>query len=240
MQHFLLFVLIIFSLSSCTTYQYITLASDDVPKNEKKEFLWENDTTKISYQFSGEGGLMTIAFFNKTSQPLYVNWKKSALINEGKTVSLYNKTVIVTGAVETDIYRINRNQTIGSSFFLASFDLPEGIDFIPPMSGLNKSLINLQDLSLVMAPLPQELPQKKIKSKEGAIIKVRDIQYENNKSPLKFKIYLTLATGQSPGGEFSVQHSFYANEVLQTGEFPDLFPLYRSNGSQFYIRQQAQ
>ena len=73
MQHFLLFVLFIFCFSSCTTYQYITLASEDVSQNEKKEFLWENDTTKITYQFSGEGGLMTIAVFNKTDQPVYVN-----------------------------------------------------------------------------------------------------------------------------------------------------------------------
>lgn len=240
MQHFLLFVLFIFCLSSCTTYQYITLASEDVPQNARKDFLWENDTTKITYQFSGEGGLMTIAVFNKTDQPVYVNWKKSALINEGKMLSLFNRTVIVSGAIETDMYRISRNQTVGSSFFSGSFDLPEGIDFLPPMSGLNKSLISLQDISSALPPLPEELPQKKIKSKEGVITKVRDIQYENSKSPLRFKIYLTLAMGQNTVSEFSVQHSFYAKEVLQTDEIPDLFPMYRSSGNQFYIRQEAQ
>ncbi|WP_276503772.1 hypothetical protein [Terrimonas pollutisoli] len=240
MQHFLLFVLFIATLSSCTTYQYVTLDSSDVPKNEKKEFLWENDTLKVSYKFSGEGGLLTIAVFNKANQPLYIKWKKSALINDGEAMSLFKKGVIVSGAVETDTYRVDKNLSASSSFFSASFDLPEGVDFLPPLSGLSKSLVSLQEINSKSMAVPGDVPQKKIKSAEGIITKLRLVQYGKELSPLKFKIYLTLALGQEAGSEFFVQHSFYANEVIQTNEMPDLFSMYRKDGSQFYVRHEAQ
>ena len=66
------------------------------------------------------------------------------------------------------------------------------------------------------------------------------MQYGDDLSPLKFKIYLTLALDQDASREFFVQHSFYANEIVQTNEMPDLFSMYRRDGSQFYVRHETQ
>ncbi|HNC30155.1 MAG TPA: hypothetical protein PKX08_09130, partial [Cyclobacteriaceae bacterium] len=63
--------------TGCSTYQYVTVSS---PLKTQNEFIAENDTVKISYDFSGEQGPVKISIYNKLSTPLYVDWSKSALI----------------------------------------------------------------------------------------------------------------------------------------------------------------
>src|SRR6185436_15882384 len=97
-------------------------------------FLWETDTIAVAYQFGGEGGQLTVTVFNKSNRPLFINWKKSAVIRDGMMVSLFNRNVIANGAMSTDSYRAGAGQTTGYSQFSVSFDVPEGIEFIPPQS----------------------------------------------------------------------------------------------------------
>ena len=89
--------LILLSFSSCVSYQYLTLNSPEMPKNDKKEFSWENDTMRLTYNFHGEGGPITMTVFNKTDKPLFVNWKKSSLIRGGESFSLLDHSVQITG-----------------------------------------------------------------------------------------------------------------------------------------------
>jgi hypothetical protein len=239
MQLLLFNLVFIFTLASCSSYHYVTMDSTDITRKGSKTFSWETDTMSVAYQFSGEGGLMTITVFNKTSEPLYVNWKKSAVINNGEKVSLFDRNVIATGAIQSDNYHINRNQTTGYSNFLVSFDLPEGIDFLPPQSGLSKSVVNLQDITLNNLAVHGSVKQEKITTTEG-IVKFRRVYYTVDESPLHFKTYITLALGKNAENEFSVQHSFYVREVVQSITDPNLFSMYQTDGRQFYIRQDVQ
>lgn len=240
MPQTLLLILAILFLSSCSTYRYFTIDSGDFPKNQRQELVWENDTLSVTYKFRGEGGLMTIAVFNKLNQPLYINWKKSALINDGQFVSLFNKTVIVSGTIETTNYAIDKQWTVGSSRLSASFDLPEGIDFLPPLTGLNNDLIHVADITWKNVLMPEDVRPEKLKNQEGIVTKFNRIYFEYSKSPIRFKTYLTLALGQTADQEFSVQHSFYAKEMIQTTTEPEMFSMYRKDGSQFFVRQTVQ
>jgi len=183
---------------------------------------------------------MTIAVFNKLNQPLYINWKKSGIINDGNFVSLFNKTVVVSGVIETDSYSTNKYQTAASSRLYASFDLPEGIDFLPPLTGLSKSPVHLHEISWKSTSIPEDVRQEKIKTQEGMVTKFSRMYYEEYKSPIRFKTYITLALGQTVDGEFSVQHYFYAKEMIQTNTEPEMFSMYRKDGSQFFVRQTVQ
>lgn len=236
----LLLSALLLSFASCTSYHYITMDSTDISLDRKNGFLWQTDTISVAYQFSGEGGLMTVTVFNKSNQPLYLNWKKSALINDGMTVSLFNRNVIANGVISTDSYLVGNIQTAGYSQFSVSFDLPEGIEFLPPQSGLSKTVITLQEISVNSIAIPAVVEQEKIRVADGIIAKFRQLQYADEYSPLRFKTYITLALGKNAENEFSVQHSFYAKEVLQSTTEPELFSMYRANGNQFYIRQDVQ
>jgi len=191
----LLYPLLILSLASCTSYNYITMDSSDVPLDRSKAFLWETDTITVAYQFAGEGGQMNVIVFNRSNQPLFVNWKKSAVIRDGIMVSLFNRNVIANGAMSTDSYRVGAGQTTGYSQFSVSFDVPEGIEFIPPQSWLSKTVVNLQAINVNSFGVPLSVEREKSVAADGMVTKFRRVYYADEYSPFRFKPYLTLALG---------------------------------------------
>ena len=66
-------------LSSCSKYQYISINSN-LTQNDKREFISENDTVKVTYTFQGEACPMKVEIYNKLQKPLYIDWSKSYLI----------------------------------------------------------------------------------------------------------------------------------------------------------------
>jgi len=237
MKLFLLSATSLLLLTSCSTYAYLTLNSDEVQKkNEKKEFVWENDTLSITYNFNGEDGPMKIKVYNKTDQPLYIYWKKSALIFNENSISLYNRTVNISGAIST--YSGNRRLSTGSSFSTlnASFDLPEGMDFVPPKTYFNKELLNVQQTNIPDLKTMSNIPLQKIKTSQEYTIKLRRALYNQSQSPVRFKTYLTFILGHNAVEEFSIEHSFYVAEILQVNDEPETSSLYGLNGDKFYSR----
>ncbi len=68
------------SLSACNPWQYMTVESPQLPRNRFNQFVFENDTLRLIYDMAGNDGHVTLSIFNKTSEPLYFNWEKSAFI----------------------------------------------------------------------------------------------------------------------------------------------------------------
>ena len=192
----LLYLLFIVSLGSCTSYNYITMDSTDVPLHRSKAFLWETDSIGLSYNFCGEGGQMIVTVFNKSNQPLFVNWKKSAVIREGMMISFFNRNVIASGAILTDSYHVGAGQIAGYSQFLVSFDVPEGIEFIPPQSGLSKAVVNLQAINVNNVQIPPSVESEEAVAADGMVTRFRRVHYADEHSPIRFKTYITLALGK--------------------------------------------
>jgi len=240
MRPIILAALLIVAMSSCSTYQYVTLSSPQVPKNDKNEFIFENDTMKLVYNFHGEGGPMNLTVYNKTSQPLYVDWKKSALIEGNQPTSLFNRNVQISGTSTTsNNYPRTRLTPRSSSVVNLSFDLPEGMDFIPPGTHINKELATLvATAEPLKGTVAENSKQEKQVGPDGmTVIKWKRASFEEGQSPLTFKSYLTFVLGQNASLEFSIQHSFYVKEVLETHNGPELFNLYGQGGDNLYVRQ---
>ncbi|MBC7568874.1 MAG: hypothetical protein H7319_03955 [Spirosoma sp.] len=86
MKH-LFFCLPFLLLISCThsIYHVATLQSEQV-KPIGKDFMYENEHLKVIYNLWAEDGRMRYLLFNKTEQPLYIDWTKSFLArNRTKT-----------------------------------------------------------------------------------------------------------------------------------------------------------
>lgn len=73
----------------------------NVPKNEHNELIRENDTLRLEYRFTQDKGLLSIRLFNKTTEPLEVDWLKSAVIINDRTVSYYDGKQIIAGQIES-------------------------------------------------------------------------------------------------------------------------------------------
>ena len=236
MRHYLLPAVFLLTLSACSTYQYLTVDSPQLQKNDRNQLIQENDTLRITYSFQGKGGPFSVNIYNKTDQPLFVNWKKSALIRNEQSLSLYNNNVIISGNTASQSYRYGRYATsVGS--FAGSFTLPEGMDFIPPASGISKNLPKLERTGILSTDLPDSVHDQQLIEADG-INKTayKQLQYGEDRSPVRFRSYITFSIGNNNPLEFAETSSFYVGEVCQTHSEPELFPLYRQQGDQLYVK----
>jgi hypothetical protein len=67
------------ALCSCSRYQYVFVDSH-LNRNDKKEFITENDTVQIKYSFAGENFPIIINIFNKLQEPIYIDWSRSVIV----------------------------------------------------------------------------------------------------------------------------------------------------------------
>src|SRR5437879_399347 len=78
---------------SCSKFQYVTLQSS-IPV-QSKGFVIENDSVKITYSFKGQNCPVQVEVYNKLEKPVYLDWKKSALIMNEERFSFWeDKTSI--------------------------------------------------------------------------------------------------------------------------------------------------
>ncbi len=162
MRHFILYTAMLLIVSSCSTYQYLTVDSPQLKKNDGNQLTFENDTLRLTYIFTGKDGSLNVNIYNKTSQPLYVNWKKSAYIRSEQSVSLFDNNVMILGRAYGKNYYTRNWTSASSANFTASFALPEGVDFIPPVSGISKALPRLGLTGSLETPMPDTVQKTKI------------------------------------------------------------------------------
>jgi hypothetical protein len=217
-----LLIFITFIFCSCT-YQYFTLSANHLSKNENNDFVIENDTLKVTYRFSGDKRPVNITIYNKTNEPLEIDWRKSALILNEQAKSYYSPNLYVNGNIEQDT---GRRYIFGDRSFLANVTadvyVNEPYQFIPPKSSISKIPATLPVYSL-------ELPSDQLKkatydSGSQYSIKYKKIEYGPDKSPFSFRSYLSFNYGGDQKKEFSLDHRFYVSEIWQTGNYPLDFP----------------
>ncbi len=80
MRQFIPLTSIVFLFTGCTTYQYMTVSGKNIRQNERQEFVVENDSIRVKYNFSGEDAPVNVEVTNKLDRPVYVDWSRSALI----------------------------------------------------------------------------------------------------------------------------------------------------------------
>lgn len=229
-------------LSSCIQYQYLTVSGVNIPKNDKNEFISENDTVKVQYRFTNYNGQIGIRIYNKTTEPLEIDWRKSAVIVDGKAVSYFSPTATISATVERDSARW-QNSSLGfrDPAYLASLNgsvfINEPTQFIPPSSFIYKI-----PLALPVEPF-QNLPERRAeklptKSTGNLFVSYKRMTFEKDSSPLQFRSYLTFRIGNTGSQkEFTVEHNFYVSEVWKTAAGPEEFPknaVYRDD--RFYLR----
>jgi len=207
--------------ASCSKYQYYNLVSDNVPKNQEKLFVDQNDACDITYDFSGENGPIRITVYNKSTKPLEINWEKSALIFGQTSMSFFVREEKTGDEIKQD--NISISQIVN-----AIFSSPTAIEFIPPQSSTTKQnfFINKKPLKLDRYVSTKETIRTKYSRK-----KLKRYQFSSANPPFFFRIYLTL---QKDNNSFAVDHSFYVTDIIETRAGPDNFGL--DGGDRFYLK----
>lgn len=108
----LLLLLTFLPLYSCTNsfYHVGTLQSEQV-KVVDEDFVFENEHLKVIYNFWENGGRMRYLLFNKTNQPIYIDWTNSFMVNkEVKTTYSQLASLSKSASVDTFKYVYKHNR----------------------------------------------------------------------------------------------------------------------------------
>ncbi|HEX2627856.1 MAG TPA: hypothetical protein VHM26_02550 [Chitinophagaceae bacterium] len=214
MRIILTFSLILLLLSSCSKYQYLTLSSNDTGRNEKNQFIVDNDSFRIAYDFYGFNGPLQLDITNKQHQLLEIDWSRSFIIKGGRPDPLFKPVGAISGELERD--GISRTALIN-----ASIVQPSPLELVPRGATVTKSGPVVWPVKKLVTVDRRDMKKVKMKIK-GFKKKVWKAGIKDTSS-LSFRVYLTLnpRSGASP---VVIDRSFYATGLVETRVEPQEMP----------------
>lgn len=231
-QYYLLILFL--ALTSCVQYQYMTLDSDIYDPNDQ-HFIWENDTMMVQYSFSGKDCPLNIKIQNKLDEPLFVDWKKSAVIYEdGSSFSLWDDQANVNTATVGGAVTIG-NITVGGSQTTGKIAHPEQIGFIPPHSNISYQPIFIRSTLLQSFNNNTSSPKVPLRQQENDNSARSNIyHFDSENSPFSFRCFLTLSTTEDFSSSISIDNPFWVTSIVESKQDPSSFP--KADNS-FYVAQ---
>lgn len=199
----LLFISFSFIFYGCNKHQYVFVEGDQ-DYSYTNEYLIENDSLEILYNFSGNSVPVHIKVKNKSNKPLFIDWKKSAAVIDGKKYSYWNddSNVEISG--------------FGDVYFAADGSIvkEERITYVPPKSYIETTRIFLQ--TAFFKDLPERNLQHLKMSSENGPVKVKKYIFSEANSPLSFRSIITVSNQESFSKETMFDNTFWVAEVLES------------------------
>lgn len=212
---YLLFVLLGFAFSSCSTYYYSTVSAYEqrVPQNNDGTFTTEKNNIFVTYAFVNHLGEVVYDIFNQSENPIYVDWSKSVLIVEDHAIQYGEKYIAGDFLSDDDDFSFSQKP----------------VAFIPPFSRVKYSPVLLGDLYNMK--LPNSAYQK---IDLGDNIVVDGVHFTAETSPLLFRSYLTVVNNTTKE-ETVFEDIFYISTAYKTsGRVDALDRRLTQKGNTFY------
>ncbi|PQJ12881.1 hypothetical protein CJD36_003810 [Flavipsychrobacter stenotrophus] len=246
LKKLLLGLLVITTLGSCSRFTqvvYVSPSSEDI-HSVNHFYTYENEDIKVVYWFWAEHGVMSFLCWNKTNQPMYLDWKKSAMINNGKRMSYYTNKYASNYITYGDRYGLdwldvfNEYYSTTNHVKISRESLVKGerVTFIPPKSYITQAFYNLT------ANIFFDVTDR---NTEPEVINFCNVYVSRSKSDISFRNYLTYSFSEdNEAAERHVDNEFHLNKVVTMDnryfEFKDLDG-YRANDwerpSRFFIKE---
>ena len=207
-------MLVAVSCSSCSKFTqvvYVSPVNEDI-RSINHFYQYENDDVKVVYWFWAEHGIMSYFVWNKTDHPLYIDWKKSAMINNGKKMAYYtneNSSNYKSFGKQYGHSWINIfNQYSAKSDFRASLETvvkDERISFLPPRSYISNAFYNLT------ANVYFDITDR---NTEEETINFCNVYVSRSNKDVLFRNYLTYSADEKFETEQHVDNEFRLNKVI--------------------------
>ena len=216
----------------------MTVSSREVRQNQANEFVFENDSVKLSYNFNGQDGPIKMKIRNKLQQPVYIDWKRSALIINDRAISYSPGTVAIEGTMAASSFSWAKDYATTWGRVDATAQLPPDIEFIPPHTYVTKRLIGITNEALSNLP-DSVFSKKKVPVMDGQSYEtIKQALFTAETSPLSFRSYLTIMVGDTLPRPVNYQHHFYVSELVKMTNPPNLLDR-DTRGDRFYVVQGA-
>jgi hypothetical protein len=217
-------------------YQYSTVSSNGMGRNERNEFVYENDSLRLVYNFYGKDAPVNITIHNKLQVPLYIDWLRSALILNDRTVTYSPNEVKINGSYHGGSYNFGNRSgwEVTGGHIHASASLPPSVDFMPPRTILTKNPLAISREYVENIP-DTAFHRLRYAGAEGMTVSVKRATFSEETSPLRFRSFLTYMVGEAAAKPQSLEHSFYVSEIMNSGQGPGNL-MFNSDrrGNQFY------
>lgn len=206
-------------LYSCNSYLQIHNISSELVPIKSNQYVYENDTVKVTYNFWNSNGIMSFTLNNKLNIPIYIDWKKCSYISNSFKSDYWTDIEYATTKSLNNSYFYNPNiksknqNLLGTTFGTSSTTTKrdERITFIPPKSYISKS-------DFVIYPF-QEVDLSK-----GALLD-SNLESENKKvffktfnkqtSPVVFRNFLSYSVSESFLSELYIDNEFYVDSISE-------------------------
>ena len=212
---YLVFLFLI--LVGCKTY--IQVYETEHKKNIKvvdDNYVFENDTLIITYNFWENKGLMKFSIYNKLDVPIYIDWKKSSYIDNSVKLNYWEDTessLMTHKSYYYSGYYGYYGTSRGTSRTTKTKE--ERITFIPPISTYTRAQFYILPLALVGIQTNNNSKEVPLNgsSKNKTKIYEKNFNYEN--TPLVFRNFLTYSLTEDFESEFYLDNEFYISKVLE-------------------------
>ncbi|RKS55262.1 hypothetical protein BC962_0221 [Gillisia mitskevichiae] len=225
MKNFLRLTIISLLLFGCKSYVQVFNTNSSIKTDEKGFYISENDSVKITYSFWKAKGLMTFSIFNKLDKPLYIDWKKSAYIDNSVKLKYWNdeeksKSISSYGSYLYDGPLLKPGYAVSASrgASVSSTVKVERITFIPPASNYNRSQFFILPIPFFKIDTKARFEEVTRNDNLKKTTKVYKVDYTKENSPLVFRNFLTFSTTEDFETEFYVDNEFYVDEILEMDE----------------------
>lgn len=216
------FLLITILVSSCNKQMIQLMKLNPVDNHfaeEDDEYIFDNDTVRITYRFWADHGKFEFAVQNKLNVPIYIDWKKSNLIYNGKpNVYWLEETVVKSNSVTSGIgMRGAYGIAYGSAYTTGeSIERPkERVTFLPPASSIERNEYSIENAFYYLMDLDVEPEIVLNESNPKKVTKVYSQEFEEESSPVQMTNFLTFATKESFENEWFVKNTFYLGEISE-------------------------
>ena len=196
--------------ASCSSYQYIKISSEKVSLNDLDEFVVENDTVRIIYNFNGDNdGRFHVTVFNKSTNGLQLDLSRSALVVGGQAITFLDTQVPIQGEVNGSLSPVQSRWLNASLEATAS--VQPGLQFVPPQSRIvhaGPSLMKSDPLVIELKNQDLSIAQSTNEQRKGWV----KLPYA-----VPFRVYLSFVPQGAGQATFVVDQSFMITEKYESG-----------------------
>lgn len=234
MKKLLLIAPIMLFFASCKPYQYFTVAAPELQQDSLKQYVFENDTMKVLYNFTGYQGPLKVTVINKLKEPIFLDWNRSAMIMNGESVALYQPSFQFSGRSVGSSVEVIKDVSLNSSRMSGTLSGQEGVDMIPPGSSRQRSVLAPLHRSLLDAGFNTE--NKKYFDDDKTSIRGRFLDYSESSTPLIFKTCFSFRLESTPDLVRHFESRFFIKDVFVTIAGPDQVGQGVNRGDRFYTK----
>jgi hypothetical protein len=223
MRPIVLLCLIILLFSCRTAVQVVDMQpTSPTIKDNQTHYVFDNDTVRIAYHFWGDKGQFWFEIQNKLSVPIYIDWKKSNLLNNNIPYPYWDdnkqvNTLSVGKGYGASVIRsdgVAVSASVGGAVSSSVITAKERITFLSPGSIVSSRWQRVTREYFILAKDAKhtEVPNDAKPSKTTVVYSQ---PFADDNTPIRLTNFITLSFSEDFKDEIFVSNSFFASMIRE-------------------------